>query len=1011
MFYNMSSANLYQSKKEKTGMSNASLSSARSSHVYNSTSTVDSTSALEPTTKSGKLPKLKKLGEPVSSTATLKPKRAPAKALPNAKSSNAALASNSSIAPSVEISATFNKARRDAMRPSNSVTAKAKKAANASSLRSSSSTLPGDSAVKPALKKHTHVKPVPASLMRPTSASLAKQREKSVAVLDDSANKTNSVVKLESTDTLDVASEEEEENDEEFYNQESDNRKMDQYPPTPHQLAIFNKVCPDVDDAHPKPTSPTVGSVAKSKLHYTTQCFKLSNGAVKEDLLCRTINKIASIYKILTTSFYKNERILDADVEAHIDDKTPASSYGLDKFTLQHHSTEIITSETASRHLKQWMAGLVEGRLDPVFQAFLFTSEQTSDAFIAFAFSNSIADMHSCIFVTNEIFHLYFEALQRDNILAANKAVDTYKPKEHDNFTDFAYNLPAASRNTLSVWKHVCVETIQETIEGPERNQLETQRKHLLHECHVFKGQVSTLTQRKAELEIELTTLRFQRRQMDVDNHGPVEVHVDPVTQQVTEVSKAARTAMRRLVLGDDTEQDCVAGFLSKHDCSDDVQYKIGKMTMEEFSALMDDDLAIMGLLSKDRRKVMALSEYVRNRVKESLQEQTKIKFALERKILKQQREYDMVTSNLKAAQNSLDISDDMAIRLGHILNPPSHETRLLPISIEGKKAAEKPFDNLQDAWGYFPFEIDATVVKTIRSFKELCKAHERHMRQTKSKAELEHDSDDLASSGDDDDNFADIKPQNSKICCLAAYAVMLKHIAGCEKFLIGSVESFRHNGVLVGPLSDVVPVKFDFGGNETSFNAILSQLKKALRNCSRFIAESPFSETAKTLNLESEFPIQFQYFPEKETVAWRHVGMSTRDLLSMRVFSAHESKPESTIVDIERLWTVDEQSHTCEFKLVLVEDADEIVGAIHYRKDLYDDDKVQKWVAKFITTLEGLEYSPKKLSISNLISRYYSSVLLHGNGEDGMERRESKRSLASISNLAGSHSSGLFNM
>ncbi|TPX75587.1 hypothetical protein CcCBS67573_g03129 [Chytriomyces confervae] len=1008
----MSSANLSHAKKEKTGISNASLSSARSSNVYNSTSTVDSTATLEPSTKPGKLPKLKKLGEPVTSNATLKQKRAaaPSKTLPNAKSSNSALASNSSIAPPVEISATFNKARRDAIRPSNSITAKAKKAAASSSLRSSSSTLPGDSAVKPTLKKHTHVKPVPASLMRPTSASLAKQREKSVAVFDDSANKAYNVVKVESTDTLDAASEEEE-NDEEFYNQESDNRKMDQYPPTPHQLAIFNKVCPDVDDAHPKPTSPTVPVVMKSKLHYTTQCFKLSNGAMKEDLLCRTINKIASIYKILTTSFYKNERILDADVEAHIDDKTPASSYGLDKFTLQHHTTAIITSETVSKYLKQWMSGLVEGRLDPVFQAFLFTSEQTSDALIAFAFSNSIADTHSCIFVTNEIFHLYFEALQRENILAANKTIDTYKPKEHDNFADFAYNLPAASRNTLSVWKHVCIETIQETIEGPERSQLETQRKHLLHECHVFKGQVSTLTQRKAELEIELTTLRFQRRQMDVDNHGPVEVHVDPVTQQVTEVSKAARTAMRRLVLGDDAEQDCVAGFLSKHDCSDDIQYKIGKMSMEEFSALLDDDLVVMGLLSKDRRKVMALSEYVRNRVKESMQEQTKIKFALERKILKQQREYDMVASNLKAAQNSLDISDDMAIRLGHILNPPSHETRLLPISIEGKKAAETPFASHQDAWGYFPFEIDAAVVKTVRSFKELCKAHERHMRQTKSKAELDHDTDDMASSGDDDDNFADIKPQNSKVCCLAAYAVMLKHIAGCEKFLIGCVESFRKNGVLVGPLSDVIPVKFDFAGNETSFNAVLSQVNKALRNCSRFIAESPFSETAKTLNLESEFPIQFQYFSEKETVACRHVGMSTRDLLSMKVFSAHESKPESTIVDIERLWTVDEQSHTCEFKLVLVEDADEIVGAIHYRKDFYDDDKVQKWVAKFITTLEGLEYSPKKLSISNLISRYYSSVLLHAKGEDGIEKRESKRSLASISNLAGSNSNGLFNM
>ncbi|KAI8619081.1 hypothetical protein BC830DRAFT_1216247 [Chytriomyces sp. MP71] len=818
--------------------------------------------------------------------------------------------------------------------------------ANSSSLRNSTAILSNTSnAIKP---RRSTVKGIPASLLRPTSASLAKQREKAVVSSEEmnlasSQDFVNPSSGYPSTEQLHSLNSDDER--EEYYSQEQDNRKQDQYPPTAHQLSLYNILCPDIEESEiQKPSRCTNYS------HYITQSFKFSNGAIKHELLCRTVNKIVNSYKILTTKFYKNEKILDADVEAFIDFKNSAASYPPDKFTATHETTSALTTEYVSQFLQSWILSRKEGSLEPVFQAFIVTSAQMSKSYVAIAISTSVIDEVSSIMITNEIFSLYFEALQRDSILTAHRVIDSYTSKEqNDDFTDFAYKISAASRNATNVWKDVCIETVQENIEGPERVDIENQRKHLMVECDSLRAQVSNLTIRKAELEIELSTLRYQRRQMDVDNVGPMEVYLDPVTNQVTEVSKAAKAAISRLVLGDDAVGDNVGALLSKHDCSDDILYKMKNMRLDEFSRISEDDLVLMGLMAKDRRKVMALSEYVRNRVKESMQEQTKIKFALERKILKQQREYDMVASNLKAAQNSLDISDDMAIRLGNVLNPPAFDVKIHALGLEKNRARPTWPSDYHEVWGFLPFEIDELVVKTLRAFKESCKNSERQKKKTRSRSAPDHDSDNYATSSEDEhDPFSDIKPQNSKACCLAAFAVMLKHVAGCEKFLIGCVESFRKNGVLVGPLTDIVPVKFDFTGNETTFNSVLNAVKKSLWNVNRLVSESPFIDTAKKLEVDSVFPIQFQYFPEKETLSWRHAGMTTRDLLSMKVFSAHESKPEHNIVDIERQWVINELSRDCEFKLTLVEDADEIVGAIQYRKDLYDDDKVQKWVAKF---------------------------------------------------------------
>ncbi|KAJ3350678.1 hypothetical protein HDU83_009501 [Entophlyctis luteolus] len=863
-------------------------------------------------------------------------------------------------------------------------------------------------------------KAVSESVLRPTSASLLKQKEKVVFLpfpgADSAEDAADDWAHRDSRN--DDHNEKTDESSEGF--QEDNNRKLDQYPATPLQLSIYNRVCPDIDDSSQRCSF-------ESNAFFISQCFKVTNGSIDLPLLGRVINKITNSYKVLTTRFYQNSKIVDADVQAFID-HLPANQ-GDDtscKYLRIHESEDAPTTEYVSKSIRAWMAKQSQTySINPVFTVLAFPgSADSPKSFVAPVFSRAVADALSCVMVSNEIFSLYFDAVTRPDRAAQAAVVDEYTPKEqNDDFTDFAYKhtgaTSAAAAQAHSFWKATCIENVQEMIDARERADIEAQQTALLAECEHLKTTVAQLASRRTELEAGLSALRLQRRQMDADNGGSVEVYMDPVTNQVTEISKGTKAAIVKIVLGNDAaDGSSVAQLLRKHDCSSEVLAKVGHLNLDAFSTLSDDDLGLMGLLSKDRRKVLALAEYCRNRIKECIQEQTKVKFALERKILKQQREYDMCVSNLKAAQNSLEVSDDMAIRLGNILNPPTFENKIPVLSLEPKSAAKHWSEDYNLIWGFLPFEVDEQVVRSLRHFQESCAISDHQHKKNQSR---KRGSDNESSSdGDyyDSTEISDIKPQDSKACCLAAFAVTLKHIVGVEKFLVGVQESFRTNGVLVGPLSDMVPIKFDFSVKDCSFNTVLSNTRKALSKCAQYASTLAFIDVAAKLSVDAEFPIQFEYFPEKVTLSWRHAGLSTRDLLSMKVFSAHEAKGENSIIDIERLWTVDERSRPCEFKLVIVEDAEEIVGAVQYKRDLYDDDKVQKWIAKFITTLEGIEFGPKKVTISQLISRYYSSVLLHS--DDGLSKHAggggggaagSRRSLESLRTLPGSDATSLFNI
>ncbi|KAJ3416039.1 hypothetical protein HDV05_003398 [Chytridiales sp. JEL 0842] len=790
--------------------------------------------------------------------------------------------------------------------------------------------------------------------------------------------------------------------------EDRDSRTPKKYPVTPHQLQTYLQVSPPDDETDGPPTP----FVYKGPPTYTTQYYLL-NGSVDVHELAKAVNRTCTLYKILGSRLWRNDKIVDADVEGFFEPRKVWTEIPLDQYVEELEPTAggfvKLSAEGVTKVVREWMGSVK--MMERLFTVLVV--KESSVSHLIFVGSTAILDEVSCSFVAKQVFKLYSDCLLRKgagyNDSSINAYLDSIEPKEEaDDFIDFAYSV-TSSRNATSYWKDVCIETVQESVEGSEKTDIESQLKKLTIEIESLRTQVASLTKRKTDLDTELADLKLQRMQIDVESSGPAETYMDPVTGEIIEISKAAKAAILKVVLGNEAVEDNVTGLLSKHEVPLDVQQRLGTatMTLEAFSSISEDQLTHLGIMTRDRRKLLALSEYVRNRMKESLQEQTKVKFALERKILKTQRELETVSTNLRTARNALDSNDDMALRLANILKPPSIEIKVHPLTLENHVASfpgEADTSDYSKLYGFVPFELSQEIVNNMRQFRDGCKQS-----QTLRKAQLRKEV--LAASGNNNNNnngndsdfssadesgLSDVegrsnnndKPhtpkqsKNTDSVCLAAFAVLLKHISGSDKFLIGLNTSHRKSGVLVGPLSSIVPLKIDMGSktstSTTTFNSLLMSITRSLRENRKYLSDCPFANVAQKFNLESKFSVQFEYISQRELESWRVAGLDTRDAISMQgtytPLGGGVSEAEAEMY-AQRMWSVNEQS-TFDLKMIIVEDEGEVmVGGVQYRRDRFEEEKVVKWVAKFLTTLEGIEFGPRKLAISSMISRYYSSV------------------------------------
>ncbi|KAI8851311.1 hypothetical protein BC829DRAFT_387130 [Chytridium lagenaria] len=618
---------------------------------------------------------------------------------------------------------------------------------------------------------------------------------------------------------------------------------------------------------------------------YITQAYRLP-GPLNIHDLALAINKVCTSYKVLCTRFWRNEKIVDADVEEYPD-------------------LAVLKPHTLAKFIKREIDAL--DRIEKAFQVVLVREPILDGRKQPIAFFVMIA---TTAFRRKRKFNLYFDCAKFRQTNDSDFQIGA------DDFIDVAYNLPQPRQGHL-FWKEMCIETVQDSIDGPERDDIESQLKKILVEVENLRTQVQSLSKRKVEVEAELGTLTVQRRQMEVESFESAE--------RVIEISKTAKIALIRTVLGEEAVTDNVSALLAKHEVAQDIQRHIGHMSLEVFSQITEDQL--------DRRKILALSEY-------SLQEQTKVNSNVSLICARQ-------TS--KTAQKSLDANDDMSIRLKVLLNPPTIDIKDI--------GDEYGYHN---RYGFQPIDVDFNVLKNIRQFRDRC-------RQTHKQRLLNLRKGNLLGSGGEMSDFSSTEESNppseveDNIVIASAGGISSDSGVPCSF----PSDAKTHYGCDCWPIirDHAVTCRPDKEGTYL-------QLSPRLRR-----SGCPYATAAKKLKLPETFPIQFEFVTDREMQQFKYVGMEVGEVLPTPYTTRFEIGREQ--ICVEKVWSVDEQA-CFDVKLVLVEEAETIRGGILYRRDKFDEDKIAKWVSKYQTTLEGIEVGSRDVAISSLISRYYSSVFLN---------------------------------
>ena len=758
--------------------------------------------------------------------------------------------------------------------------------------------------------------------------------------------------------------------------------KEDEYTLTPYQLDIYNKLHPAKEEVEAKHFHPYRGDPL-----FVSQAFKFKHQFRVSDFQLVS-NKICSLYDVLQSRFFRNDKIIDADVIGLID-KKDWKEMGPNAFVEvidPDHYVEFsnMNSESLTDFTKKWMHYHFDFK--NLFKVLYIptskngTSRKDAPDYLVFVGCTLAVDSTSLSWLAREIINLYCECVEIRMAGLFNSVVmetlDAYRCKEKTSFCRFSDGC-VESKFSMSFWRSQCMETVQESIEYLEREDLEGQLRKLEVERYNLKGSLASLNTRKGNLEYDLHRLMDQRKKLDSgqNGEGPMAMYVDPVTKETIVISVIAKAALIRAVLGLDMTNDNVLSFLDKHNVPKDVQRKIGAsvMDVEKFSEVTEESIQNLGILKKDRRKLLALVDYVSTRIRESFHEQHKIKSGLERRILKIKRDLERVNEMLAVVKEQIETNDDMYIRLNSILKPPIYEARILSLNLRELQISQRqlPSSDYNARYGFVPFRVEDDVLTQLRNFRE------GFMLSKKQKAFggklSDSDSNGMISSGDSSDQEEDTtdgpkrRVKSVDAVCLAAFSVLLKHISGQDKFLLGLTQSYRSRDVLVGPLTDTVPLKIDMSKKRLEFRSLFSSLYRSLFHARQQGVACPSAKIGSKYKESQDLSVRFEFTPYKDTMGWLKNGMTREDLLCDDFFA---SEHHGYNIQGERLWSISE-TDDYDLKLILFECKDSIEAGIRYRKDKFKEEQVMKWVTKFQSTLQSIEYSQRKIHVSTMISRY----------------------------------------
>ncbi|KAI9138661.1 hypothetical protein BKA69DRAFT_1090539, partial [Paraphysoderma sedebokerense] len=833
------------------------------------------------------------------------------------------------------------------------------------------------------------------------------------------------------------------------------------YPVSLHQQAIYLSLYPAADA--------DISVLAKAR-HcrppFIVQSYQLKE-KVDPDIFLQVTKKVRDEYAILRTKFFVNELIIDADVEGLIkaaSTETPTHRKDTPTETSEYFEFRTLdtTITSVTKVAQEWVSRV--SKLDQLFKIIMLECQSPTDSsdticLILTLFSTSIADDNTASFISHEILSAYL-TIQRsittslgENPGSVIDLVSSYTSKELlPDYVDYAYKMAQISpslKKVLPYFRNQCFESRQDFLDFKQRENLEQQIRKSTIEKRNIESHREALIKHQETLAKELTDTTQQRKKLDESSTpGNMTTYHDSITGEYIPISVEAKQTLIKSVLGEEATGDNVDALLTKHEVPAEIRDTLNatKLSLETFAGITENELATINVAPKQRKKLLALSEYVRNRVKECLEEQSRFKYSLERKALKCKRDIDHIVEGLKKKQIEYDKVCDNILKCEQTLNPPFVETPIPPVilpehgfadrqtileKLEAKNLLPKDYESF---YGFYPLNISPSRASQLRKYHREYevdqKRHKLHQRRPTSKSNSPsrsrphrrsrsrsrsptrepknfspyrenrlHLHDQHSSDSDSDgpehyhserDKLINDDYRSLETVFLSVYSVLLKHISGFERFLIGydydGRNFHRAPKIIAGPLIHTVPYRFDLVQPNLSFYHYFGRILRHINKHRKLSISCPISSMREKFGLPLDLPVRFRYFSQIETEKWLSKGLQIDDLLFRPGFSSDNFDSTSYFDDEEfrsrvgRLFSIQEDD-LFDLRLVMVEYEGGVYGGFKYRKDKFDELQIAKWAEKFEFILDNIEIevhasmSGRRLTIATLISRFYHSV------------------------------------
>ena len=711
---------------------------------------------------------------------------------------------------------------------------------------------------------------------------------------------------------------------------------------------IYNKVVPHPEEKHPKQIP-----------HHIHEAFILNEPRVKIEILHDIANRLVDEFEVLRTILSRNDKILDADVQGRIEPTNKLNARISNIICKLTSGKDIITFLDLFTIMKEWCVGKL---FDSTFNILYMEGKKNSIdgekiSFIVITGSSALFDQDSISCISKYIIQLYshhgttptpkISPTHFSTFLKSIQGTDKIS-SEHHNSTSKALNF----------WREQCIENVDNKINPNEEESMLKKLEKLEKESDKLSTQINILKTKKTTQEKSLGVIRSERMELEKQHNSPQTGFFDPVTNEMVYIPSDTRHAVLTIVFGEEEAEAGKSGeeklqiFLRKHQASPDCIMAINREvhTVEEFCAIAPGRFSY--LPNDDKQKILLLAEIVRNRLKEALHDQKSFVFKLERRISKGERELKESLSQLQTAQVKFDINDDLRIKLKTTLNPPDITNKLEPIALE--KHAFVLEEGMYEMYDYVPLDVSKEVVDKLRNFQD-------YLSSLEGKTELEKNN----CFRHEKIKGKTRQTANVMAVCLAAFAVILKHIKGQEKFLIGVKQDYRDETSL-GPFSDTMPVKIDLSSKELTLNSLVAGLWSVIQEGRENVVNAPSTYVNEKVGFQ-EPSIIFEFITEKQYRDMSTFGINDDDLLQKREAADGEGK-------FQRLWMIDEREKF-DLKLKIIDTGDELKCCFQFKMGKYELTKVSKWVDKFDGALWQIEYGTKKLLINSMISRLYNAV------------------------------------